>query len=37
MVNEKRREEERALSVEYKAREVPKNVKQNKFEKLMRE
>ena len=37
MVNEKRREEEQALSVEYKAREVPKNVKQNKFEKLMRE
>lgn len=37
MVNEKIREEERALSIEYRAREVPKSVKQNKFEKLMRD
>ena len=37
MVNEKRREEERALNFEYRAREVPKIVKQNKFEKLMKE
>jgi len=36
MVMEKAREEERALSVEYKAREIPSHVKKNKYEQLMK-
>lgn len=36
MIKEKKREEEKALAFEYRAREVPKNVKENKFEKLMK-
>ena len=35
MIKEKKDEEERALSFEYRAREIPKSVKGNKFEKLM--
>lgn len=36
MIQEKKREEERALSFEYRAREVPKTVKdKNKYKKLM--
>jgi exonuclease I len=34
MVADKRKEEERALSVEYRAREVPANVKTNKYERM---
>jgi len=34
MVKEKLIEEERALSVEYRAREVPSSVKQNRYKKL---
>ena len=37
MVNEKEKEVERALSFEYKAREIPKNVKTKKYTKLMKE
>lgn len=37
MVNEKANEVDRALSVEYKAREVPKSVKTKKYEKLLKE
>jgi len=37
MVNEKANEVERALSVEYKAREVPKSVKTRKYEKLLKD
>lgn len=37
MVNEKAKEEERALSFEYKAREIPKSVKTKKFDKLMKD
>jgi hypothetical protein len=36
MVKEKQREEQRALSFEYRAREVPKHVKEHKYTKLMR-
>lgn len=35
MIKEKKDEEERALSFEYRAREIPKSVKGNKYEKLM--
>jgi len=35
MVYEKMKEEERAINHEYRAREVPKNVKEKKYEKLM--
>jgi GTPase len=34
MVMDKLKEEERALSVEYKAREIPSHVKSNKFEQM---
>ena len=34
MIKEKAKEEERALSVEYKAREIPKAVKGNKFQQM---
>ena len=34
MIKDKAREEERALSVEYKAREIPKAVKGNKFQQM---
>ena len=37
MVNEKEKEVERALSFEYKAREIPKSVKTKKYTKLMKE
>jgi len=37
MVNEKQKEVERALSFEYKAREIPKSVKTQKYKKLMKE
>lgn len=36
MVQEKIKEEDKALRVEYRAREVPKNVKERKFDKLMK-
>lgn len=37
MVKEKEKEIDRALSFEYKAREIPKSVKTKKFTKLMSE
>ena len=36
MVYEKLKEEDKALNYEYRAREVPKNVKEKKYEKLMK-
>ena len=36
MVQEKIKEEDKALRFEYRAREVPKNVKEKKFDKLMK-
>jgi hypothetical protein len=35
MIQEKKKEEERALGFEYKAREIPAHVKKNKYEQLM--
>jgi hypothetical protein len=35
MIQERKKEEERALSFEYKAREIPEHVKKNKYEQLM--
>jgi hypothetical protein len=37
MVKDKQKEEERALSFKYKAREVPKAVRDRKFDKLVRQ
>ena len=37
MVNEKEKEIQRAMSFEYKAREIPKSVKTKKFEKIMKD
>lgn len=34
MIREKEKEEERALSYDYKARVIPPHVKMNKFEQL---
>ena len=36
MVYEKIKEEDKAMRFEYRAREVPKNVKEKKFDKLMK-
>jgi|688.fasta_scaffold348822_2 hypothetical protein len=37
MIREKKLEEEKALKFKYKAKEIPKAVKSNKYEKLMKE
>ena len=37
MIREKKLEEEKALNFKYKAKEITKVVKSNKYEKLMRE
>ena len=36
MIKDKNKEEEKALSFEYKARDIPSHVKQNKYEQLMK-
>jgi len=36
MILEKKKEEERALSFEYKAREIPDHVRRNKYEQLIK-
>lgn len=36
MIKDKQKEEERALSFKYKAREIPKTVMGNKYEKMAR-
>ena len=37
MIKEKQKEEDKALSFKYKARDIPKHVKDRKFERLMRQ